>query len=59
VQARVGAALETDWRGAAETVLAARAKAAAEKGGESGAETEDEVSVRLAWFGLSVRGVES
>ncbi|KAJ7818974.1 hypothetical protein B0H14DRAFT_2837798 [Mycena olivaceomarginata] len=37
VQARVGAVLETDWRGAAEAVLAARVQAAAEKGpGASG-----------------------
>ncbi|KAJ7763258.1 hypothetical protein B0H14DRAFT_3510672 [Mycena olivaceomarginata] len=42
VQARVGAILETDWRGAAEAVLAARVKAAADKGGASGAETERE-----------------
>ncbi|KAJ7792353.1 hypothetical protein B0H14DRAFT_2470173 [Mycena olivaceomarginata] len=40
VQARVGAILETDWRGAAEAVLAARVKAAAAKGGASAAETE-------------------
>ncbi|KAJ7333304.1 hypothetical protein DFH08DRAFT_1083764 [Mycena albidolilacea] len=42
VQARVDAALETDWRGAAEAVLAARVQATAEKGGESGEETADE-----------------
>jgi hypothetical protein len=54
-----GAALETDWRSAAEAVLAARVQAAAEKGGESGEETEDEVSARLAWFGLSLRGVDN
>jgi len=51
VQARVGAILETDWRSAAEAVLAARMKAAAEKGpgdgGESGEETEDEM---LFWI---------
>ncbi|KAJ7792349.1 hypothetical protein B0H14DRAFT_2931514 [Mycena olivaceomarginata] len=51
VQARVGAVLETDWRGAAEAVLAARVQAAAEKGpGASGdrEETEDEM---LFWIG--------
>ncbi|KAJ7936163.1 hypothetical protein B0H13DRAFT_2303882 [Mycena leptocephala] len=48
VRARVGAILETDWRGAAEAVLAARVKAAAEKGPESGEETEDEM---LFWIG--------
>jgi hypothetical protein len=63
VQARVGAILETDWRSAAEAVLAARVKAAAEKGpgdgSKSGEETEDEVSTWLAWFGLSLRGVDN
>ncbi|KAJ7825071.1 hypothetical protein B0H13DRAFT_1658133 [Mycena leptocephala] len=58
VQARVGTILETDWRGAAEAVLAARVKAAAEKGSQSGEETEDRVSTRLAWFGLSLHGVD-
>ncbi|KAJ7369134.1 hypothetical protein DFH08DRAFT_1071651 [Mycena albidolilacea] len=66
VQARVGAVLETDWRGAAEAVLAARVQAAAEKGpGASGdgEETEDEpakvrdvfcifsISIRPGWKG--------
>ncbi|KAJ7333319.1 hypothetical protein DFH08DRAFT_966150 [Mycena albidolilacea] len=46
VQARVGAALETDWRSAAEAVLAARVQAAAEKGGASGEEMEDEAARR-------------
>ncbi|KAJ7928213.1 hypothetical protein B0H13DRAFT_1597860 [Mycena leptocephala] len=59
VQARVGAILETDWRSAAEAVLAARVKAAAEKGPQSGEETEDKVSTQLAWFGLSSRGVDN
>jgi hypothetical protein len=58
VQARVGAILETDWRSAADAVLAARVKAAAEKGLGHGEETEDEVSTRLAWFGLSLHGVD-
>ncbi|KAJ7864644.1 hypothetical protein B0H13DRAFT_2069028, partial [Mycena leptocephala] len=48
VQARVGAILETDWRSAAEAVLAARVKAAAEKGPQSGEETEDKM---LFWIG--------
>ncbi|KAJ7100403.1 hypothetical protein C8R44DRAFT_716506 [Mycena epipterygia] len=55
VQARVGAVLETDWRGAAEALLAARVEAKgagekvkAEKGAGDGEETEDEM---LFWIG--------
>ncbi|KAJ7768735.1 hypothetical protein B0H14DRAFT_3894977 [Mycena olivaceomarginata] len=59
VQARVGAALEADWRTAAEAVLAARVQAAAEKGPGDGGESGDEMRTRLAWFGLSVRGVDN
>jgi hypothetical protein len=52
VQARVGAVLEMDWRGAAEAVLVAHVQAAAEKGpGTSGdgEETEDEVRAGLLY----------
>ncbi|KAJ7822667.1 hypothetical protein B0H14DRAFT_2828284 [Mycena olivaceomarginata] len=48
VQARVGAALQTDWRGAAAAVLAARVQAAVEKRPGDGEETADET---LFWIG--------